>query len=388
MKWYHVFIKSLREQIRDYWILALTLTFAPFFVFMYYLMAEAESPVYDVVFVNHDQTAYFFGSPVNLGDSLVYYLQEYTGTEESIFLEFSKADSREKGVQLLKTGDADVMVVLPADLTPRLINPSYSSDFVTYLELVGDITDMDYIIGAIWTEELINQFILEATDTRMPVEWKETTLGHSGHRTEFELYVPGLMIFSIIMMMFTASASIVREPEAGTLERLKISNLTAFQYLTGISLIQVIIGIISLLMTIAVAVALGYEVIPGTLGFILLIGLLTSLSMISFSLIVAAICRSIKDVAIIGTFPLILLMFFSGAFFPLGGGRLFAIGNWTLHLNDFLSPTWAVDALNKVLIKGLEIRNTLPEMLAILVLTLIYFLIGVWAFQRRHMRAA
>ncbi len=387
MKWYHVFVKSVREQIRDYWILALTLTFAPFFVFIYYLMSEAESPVYNVLFVNQDDTVIVFGSPVNMGDTLVDYLQKYVRSEESIFLEFSEAESRDMGLNCLKAGDADVMVVLPKNLTLCLLNPEYPAETKAFLELVGDITDMNYIVGAIWTEELVNQFILEATDTRMPVDWKETALGHSGQRTEFELYVPGLMIFSIIMMMFTASASIVREPEADTLERLKISNLNALQYLTGISVIQVIIGSVSLLLTIAAAVAMRYEVIPGTFWFIMLVGFLTSLSMISFSLIVAALCRSIKDVAVIGTFPLLLLMFFSGAIFPIGGGKLLTIGDFTFHLNDILSPTWAVDALNKVLIKGLEIRSTLPELLAILVLSILYFLIGVWAFQRRHMRA-
>jgi hypothetical protein len=83
-----------------------------------------------------------------------------------------------------------------------------------------------------------------------------------------------------------------------------------------------------------------------------------------------------------------IMMFFSGAFFPLGGGKIVNIGNFSLHLNDLLSPTWAVDALNKVLIKGLNIPETLPEMLAIIVLTIIYFVLGVWAFQRRHMKAA
>ncbi|MCK4745446.1 MAG: ABC transporter permease, partial [Bacteroidales bacterium] len=228
----------------------------------------------------------------------------------------------------------------------------------------------------------------EAAGLTMPVGWKETTLGHSGQRSEFEMYVPGLMIFAIIMMMFTASASIVREPEAGTIERLKISRLSAFEYLIGISLIQVIIGIVSLLLTISVAIGLGYELIPGTFWFILLIGFLTCLSMISFSLIVAAMCRSIKDVAVIGTFPLMILMFFSGAFFPLGGGRLFSIGTFTMHLNDLLSPTWAIDGLNKVLIKGLLVRDTIPEILAILALSIAYFFIGVWAFKRRHMKAA
>ncbi len=388
MKWYWVFIKSLRENFRDYWILVLTLVFAPTFVFLYYLMSQTETPSYDVVFVNGDKTVYFLGHPLNLGDTLIHYLKAYADSSEDVYLDFSRADNRGDGIEMLLAGKADVLVVLPDGLTPFLLNPDYRGEGSRELELVGDLTDMGYIVGAIWTEELINGFVLEASGIEMPLGWKETSLGYSGQRSEFELYVPGLMIFAIIMMMFTASASLVREPEAGTLERLKISRLSAFEYLTGVSLIQVIVGIVSLLLTLWVAIALGYEVIPGTFGFILLIGFLTSLSMISFSLIVAAVCRSIKDVAIIGTFPLMIMMFFSGAFFPLGGGKILTLGNFTFYLNDLLSPTWAVDALNKVLIKGLEMRDTMTEMIAITVLTLLYFLIGVWAFRRRHMKAA
>ena len=221
----------------------------------------------------------------------------------------------------------------------------------------------------------------------MPISWSETTLGFSGQRSMFEIYVPGLLILSIIMIIFSASAAIVREPESRTLERLKISRLTALEFLGGISLVQLLIAIISVALALLAAMALGYTVIPGTLGFIFLISLLTALSMISFSLIVAAMCRSIKEVAIIGTFPLLVLMFFTGVAFPVSGGRLFVIGGYQVMLNDILSPKFAVEALNKVLIRGLEVRDTLPEMLAIVVLTLLYFLLGTWAFKRRHMRA-
>jgi ABC-type polysaccharide/polyol phosphate export permease len=109
--------------------------------------------------------------------------------------------------------------------------------------------------------------------------------------------------------------------------------------------------------------------------------------MISFSLIVAAMCRSIKEVAIIGTFPLFLLMFFTGAAFPLEGGKLFKIGEYQVMLNDLLSPKFAVEALNDVLIRGQEVRDTVPEMGALVALTMLYFLLGTWAFKRRHMRA-
>jgi hypothetical protein len=57
-------------------------------------------------------------------------------------------------------------------------------------------------------------------------------------------------------------------------------------------------------------------------------------------------------------------------------------------LNDLLSPKFAVEVLNMVLVRGQEISNTLPEMTGILILTIVYFVIGTWAFKRRHMRAA
>jgi hypothetical protein len=95
----------------------------------------------------------------------------------------------------------------------------------------------------------------------------------------------------------------------------------------------------------------------------------------------------VKEVAIIGTFPLFLLMFFTGAAFPISGGELFNIGEYTVKLNDILSPKFAVEALNKVLIRGLEVKDTLPDMITIVLLTLFYFVTGTWAFRRRHMRA-
>ena len=80
-------------------------------------------------------------------------------------------------------------------------------------------------------------------------------------------------------------------------------------------------------------------------------------------------------------------MFFTGAAFPVSGGKLFMLGGYQVMLNDLLSPKFAIEALNKVLIRGLDIRDTLPEIMALVLLTVFYFLTGTWAFRRRHMRA-
>jgi ABC-2 type transport system permease protein len=384
MRWYAVFIKSIREQIREYWILVLTILMAPLFIAIYYLMAETEDPEYDVILVNMDRESVFGDVPLCLGDSIVSYAHILSGMED--MFNISTLDSRQVAVEKLRSRKADVVVVLPDDLSASVAASGDAQNKIAEIELVGDVTHMEYIVGAIWSEELINRYVLEVADIELPVSWKESTLGFSGARSYFELYLPGLLILSIIMIIFSASSAMVRESEARTLERIRISKLTSLELLAGISLVQMLVALLSLLLAVLTALALGYTLIPGTLGFLLLISILTALSMISFSLLVAAMCRSVKEVAIIGTFPLFLLMFFTGAAFPVSGGKLFQIGSYQVMLNDLLSPKFAVEALNKVLIRGMDVKDTLPEIIALLILTLLYFLAGTWAFRLRHMR--
>lgn len=386
MRWWIVFIKGVREQLRDYWILVMIIVMAPLFIAIYYLMEETEPSVYRIILVNRDRGMVIDHRPVHLGDSLVHYgklLPVASGPE----MEYSSLPSRDEAVEVLRRGRADAVVVIPENFTAAVMNRDKGEKELAMMEMIGDITQLGYMIGAVWTEELINAYVNQQANISLPVRWKETTLGYSGNRSGFELYVPGLLILSIIMIIFSASAAIVREPETRTLERLKISRLTAFEFLLGTSLVQMIVATLSFTLALLTAVVFGYSIIPGTLGFIILISFLTTLSMISFSLIVAAMCRSIKEVAIIGTFPLFLLMFFTGAAFPIHGGTLFSIGGTRVMINDLLSPKFAVEALNKVLVRGEEIIETLPEMAGLLILTLIYFAVGTWAFRRRHMRA-
>lgn len=387
MRWYDVFIKGIREQVREYWILVLTLLMAPLFIAIYFLMAETEDPVYDVILVNQDRACEYRGEDFKLGDSIVNYASIVALAPGMEMLKISSLESREAAVASLRNKKADVVVVLPDNLSASVAAYEESPDLTSRIELIGDITQMEYIVGAVWAEELINRYIQDLAEIRMPVSWYETTLGFSGKRSSFELYVPGLLILSIIMIIFSASAAIVREPESRTLERLRVSRLTALEFLAGISLVQIIVAILSLLLALLTAMLLGYTLIPGTFWFILLISVLTALSMISFSLLVAAMCRSVKEVAIIGTFPLFLLMFFTGAAFPVSGGKLFTIGGYQVMLNDLLSPKFAIEALNMVLIRGLEVKDAIPEMIALVVLTIVYFATGTWAFMRRHMRA-
>ena len=388
MRWMAVFQKGVVEQIRDYWILIMIVVMAPLFIFIYFLMSETEESTIEVVVANLDTGLMDGTKRVNLGDSLVTFHLQDAKAPGLPMLQVGTASDRDAAMEEVRNRRSDVGLVIPPGFTNQLMDSGDKSGTLPEVELIGDLTHMEYMVGAIWTEELVTRFVMEQVALSWPITWLETPVGYSGIRTEFDYYVPGLIILSIIMIIFSASAAIVREPETRTLERLKISRLTSFEFLAGTSLVQIIIALLSVLCALMTAILLDYTMVPGSFGFILLIGFLTTLSMISFSLLVAAMCRSIKEVAIIGTFPLFLLMFFTGAAFPISGGVLFTLGEFEVTLNGILSPTHAVEAMNKVLIRGLPIRETLPEMTALLVLTILYFALGTWAFRSRHMRAA
>jgi len=388
MKWYSVFIKSLKEQIRDYWILLIVILLAPFFIFVYYLMIESENPEYDIILVNSDKGISNLQPGINLGDSLITYLNKASIQNDDFVLRFHQENNRDQAISRLKNEKGDAALIIPENFTSSMIYGPLNNNEPSTFELIGNITNMQYIIGAVLTEELFNSFLVVVTGFEMPVKFVETKLGYSGERSTFELYVPGMLILAIIMMMFSASAAIVREPEIQTLKRLKLTNLSALEFLTGISLVQIIVAAISLFFALLTAMALGYKIIPGTLWFIILIAFLTSISIISFSLLFAAFCRTIKDVAIIATFPMLIFMFFTGAAMPVKGGTLFTIGSFEFTMAGILSPTHSINALNKVLVLGLSPSDTIPDIAALIIITIIYFTMGVWAFNRRHMKIA
>jgi len=203
--------------------------------------------------------------------------------------------------------------------------------------------------------------------------------------TDFDIIVPGILIVSLIMLMFTASIAFVSEVENKTIMRLKLSKLTTFEFLGGISIVQLIIGIISILLTLLTSLLLGFHY-EGSVPIMIIIACLTSLSIIAFSLIIAAITKSASEVLVVGNFPMFLFMFFSGAAFPLKSAALFTIAGYPINIQGLMTPTHAISALNKTLIMNMDVSSILPEIISIIVLTIFYFLIGGILFKQRHLK--
>lgn len=373
--------KSLREQARSFWLLLLTLSTAPFFVLVYDLITESYVPSYDILIVNHDK-GYGHAGAINLGDSLVQRLLH--GQEKSI--QVLPVPSRTEAEISLRNKKADLLMILPEDFS-RFIILSRTADTVKSfnLEFLGNLSDINYIITAILAYSMVSDYIVAETGIRPPFNFIETPMGRSGTMSDFELAIPGLLVFSIIMLMLTASVAMIAEVENKTILRLKLSGVSTASLMGGITLVQIMVGVLSVGLTLVVAALLGFR-FQGSVVPVIFIVLLTTVSIIAFSLFIAAFSRSVTQVLIIGNFPLFLFMFFTGAMFPMNMPSWFSIQGYGFSVISLMSPTHAVSALNKLMIMQQGFSAILPEILSLTVLCMVYFAGGIWAYRRRHMQ--
>lgn len=386
MKTASIIVKSFKEQIRSYWVLILTLSMGPFFIFVYYLILESSKPQYDILIVNHDTGVWVNNQTVNYGNGLIHYFS--FPIEEVNTLPFHVITSNDplQCIDRLKNREADALLIIDSSFSRQLAH-QYQSDAerVPRVEFIGDVTSTNYLISAVWANEILNNYVIQASNGEKMIEVKETALGLSGSISEFDMMVPGLLIVSLIMLMFTASIAFVSEIENKTIIRLKLSKITAFEFLIGISIVQLFIGVLSVIITLFTALLLGFHY-AGSLLIMIFIASLTSLSIISFSLIIAALTKSANEVLVLGNFPMFLFMFFTGAAFPMKSDAVFTIGSYPVNIQGLMSPTHAISALNKTLIMDMNFISILPEMCAMIILTVIYFLIGAVIFNRRHLK--
>jgi ABC-2 type transport system permease protein len=378
----------VREQKLDLWVLGLSLAFAPLFVLLYWLFTGGNATTsYGVLVINQD-VGYTLtdGRTFNAGDAAIQEMRELIFKDGSPILRVKLIDDRSEAEAQLREREAAALVIIPSDFSQVVAEAQGGVSFpTTNVEFVGDLTNPYYTVAAVMAMTAIDSYAMIATEEYRPVGLIETPLGDSAARTEFEIYIPGLFVLAVIMMLFQAAMSVAREIEGGKLKRLRITRMTAFELLGGITLWLVIVAIIEVLVTFAVAVALGFRS-QGALWIAVLVGVITSFSVIGVGMIVASFSRTVSQAFVIANFPFGFFMFLSGAAFPVPMGTLFTLAGHDFSFADILPPTHAVAALNKVFTLGAGLQDMVFELAMLVLLSLLYFGLGIWLFHKMHLR--
>jgi len=388
MRLWSVFLKTLREMSRDPWMLGLTMAFAPFFVFAYWIWFQGGgSTVYPIALLNLDQGAQQAdGQMLQAGLEIPKAIDAITYGDGKPLLKALPVQTQAEAEALIKNRSATAFLVIPEDFSRAVLALQNGDRAVsTQITFGGDLANPYYMVGVNLALTAADGYVQQASGQNPILNYVEKPLGLSGARSEFETYVPGTLIFAVILLIFLASMTVAREIETGALRRLQLTRLSAFELLGGISAALTLVGVAAIGLALGVALLLGFHS-QGPVWLALLVGAFTSLAVIGIGMLVASLARSVSQAFVVANFPLGLMMFFSGVIFPMPKVALFTLFGHAISLFDILPPTHAVNALNKVLTMGAGLGDVTYELGALVCLSLLYYIGGALLFQRVHMR--
>lgn len=252
----------------------------------------------------------------------------------------------------------------------------------------GDGTSLGFIRASTELSRLvspqIDQISYSGAKPR-PVEADEVALFARSRQSDFDNYAGGMMIFAILMIIPQTAMLLARELRSGTLQRLQLTRLKVWELLAGITISQLVTAFVEVLVMFAAALAFGYHA-QGSLWLAMLICLLLSFAAIGPGLVVAGFSRNDSDALNIGSTFTMLQVFLSGAFFAMPPFTLFVVGGQAVDALDFLPANHAMLALNRVLVDGAGAGQVAARLVAVALLSLLFFLVGAIVFRRRHFR--
>lgn len=370
--------------MRDVMILIITLIMAPIYVLITYAVYNNSNQTYNILIDNRDEGIMLEGgAEFKAGDNIIEVMIEAQYPDKTQIFHITETGDVQKGQKLLRDRAAELLVVIPDNFTKSLTQQSMNEKAA--IEIYGDEANPKYMMARIMIDTSVYDYIMKTTGSELPFDIVSKPIENTASPTPFGSYIPGLLALSLVSLMFTAVASIIKEVDKGTINRIKISRLKPVEFLSANSITQAIISIPVLLLTYLTAFGLGFRPVGSLLG-VMIVGFISSFSIMGISLIVASFLKTIFELMTIGSLPYFVLLFFSGAWFPMPGKALFTIAGHSIGITDILPVSHTVSAMSKILNYGAHLSDVVFELCAILILTVFYFSIGVWLFNRRHMR--
>lgn len=383
--------KSLKESIRQRRNLAIGLGLPVMFMLIFGLAfgAGATTKTFDVATLDQDG-----------GDAARSYLEGLAnlayddGTPVLKLTPYVDEANARRDVQ---ARDQDALLVIPDGFTEGLQPGQRSTGGVagvgaqpqptpppgTSVRLEGDPGSPDYGIVSRIVEGYTAAFEARATG-REPVIGVEEEEVTSSSLTTFDRLAPGLMVFAVLNLVPGAAATLARESELGTLERVRQSPTRALELLGGVALAQIVLASVSVALMLLTAKLLGFHN-QGSYAVAYVVALGAGLAVVGLGMVVAAFARTQQEAANIGVLISVPSSFLSGAFFELPPVPLFTAGGIEWGLYDLIPTTHAVEAMRAVLTFGRGFADVGGTIAVLGVLALLLFGIGVGLYKRQRL---
>jgi ABC-2 type transport system permease protein len=203
-------------------------------------------------------------------------------------------------------------------------------------------------------------------------------------RPGYLIYLPGLIVFAVLTLVPSTAILLGREMRTRTLERLRLSGLSTLEYLGGVGLSQLTVGIVQALLVVIVITITGVS--PLGAWPVLAAGILcVAASSVAAGLMLGAFIRNDSQAVNLGYTVTMVQVFLCGAFFPVPTPALFTIAGHEIGWFDGLPATHGLMAMQQALLYGSGWNQVGFRLAAAAFLTVIWFIVGLLLFRSTGM---
>jgi ABC-type multidrug transport system permease subunit len=371
MKTWLVAHKYWRESWREPQVTLLFLFFPALMVLIYFFAfgqtGSGLSLFLNIVVVDQDQGGQ--------GEQLIRWLRQAQFDGQPVF-NLTQMSSAVQAEQVMAERKKSLLLVIPGGFSQALAGGQ-----AVDLELVGDPANDNFVFASGFLDSEVDRFSRQATGWTGPELTRVEFLPSTGKMSDFQVGVPGLLVFGILFGAITSSLVLVREEVSGALGRLRLAGLPPTALLGGLCLQQGAMAGIQAVLAFLVALGFGFHA-QGSLLLALAVCVVVSLTATALGLLTACFSHSDGQAAAISTILILPFAFLSGAVFPLPGIPLGMLGGHPVSAADIFSTTLAAEALRRVLIFGEGMVQVSYELGGLLLLTGLYFSLGAWLYGR------
>ena len=256
-----------------------------------------------------------------------------------------------------------VMRALPTGIAP--MQPSFESSEIVNCELTS--------LKLLHSAEPASSLCSRSIATLSIVNYYNPTMDYK------HFMIPALMIMVMVMVGgFLPALNLVSEKELGTIEQINVTPVSRLVF----TLSKLIPFWIICLLELALCMTLAFLVyglpVAGSVGAIFLAALLFIIIMSSIGVIIANLSETMQQTMFLMLFIVLSFILLSGLMTPVESMPL-----WTQHFTRLLPPTYMVEIMRAVYLRGTTVAELSGSYLALATFALIFATLTSFTYRKR-----
>ncbi|HEY9075364.1 MAG TPA: ABC transporter permease [Anaerolineaceae bacterium] len=383
MKSLVIALKTLKELWREPLLLGILAAFPVLLVCIYGIAygdtTQGLSKYLVILVLNADAgTTLPDGSTYRAGNELVDRLKAQTWEGAPVFTVLS-VNSRSEAEITLGERKAALLLHIPDGFSEAL-----GASLPARLTLIGDIYTDNFQFSRSLLESLLREaaFSMSGKPSVSSVQYEY--LPGTGTMNDFQVGIPGVVVFGLMLLVVVTAMILVREEIAHTLRRLRLTPLRSADLLVGVTLANLLLSVFLVPLTLGAAYLFGFHS-QGSPILILLTGLLLCLATVGLGLLTACFARSDSEAANLGSVLGVFMALTSGAIAPMPAAPLFQVGARSIQVYDLLPTYHAAEALRRIMILGEGLPGISYHLAMLALISILILTAGILLYQRLQM---